>query len=95
MDLAGASVGLVFCGVAYAVFARPNQTGDRGVRDLSSDTCRRNGRLFTVYKFRTMQVWSEKRQIELLKHNEMTGHMFKIRDDPRITPLGRLLRNYT
>jgi lipopolysaccharide/colanic/teichoic acid biosynthesis glycosyltransferase len=39
-----------------------------------------------------MQVWSEKRQIELLKHNEMTGHMFKIRDDTRITPLGRLLR---
>jgi lipopolysaccharide/colanic/teichoic acid biosynthesis glycosyltransferase len=39
-----------------------------------------------------MQVGSEEVQFELLERNEMTGHMFKIRDDPRITRLGRLLR---
>jgi lipopolysaccharide/colanic/teichoic acid biosynthesis glycosyltransferase len=92
MDLVGASVGLFFCAVAYAFFARRIKRETEASAIFRQTRVGRNGRLFTVYKFRTMQVWSEKRQIELLKHNEMTGHMFKIRDDPRITPLGRLLR---
>lgn len=92
MDLVGATIGLVFCGLAYVVFARriKRETGASVI--FRQTRVGRNGRLFTVYKFRTMQVWAETRQRELLKHNEMTGHMFKIRHDPRITPLGHLLR---
>ncbi len=51
-----------------------------------------NKRQFTMYKFRTMVVNAEKLQEMLLSQNEMSGPVFKIKHDPRITPLGRLLR---
>jgi exopolysaccharide biosynthesis polyprenyl glycosylphosphotransferase len=51
-----------------------------------------NKRRFRLYKFRTMGTDAESRQAELAAANEVSGPVFKIRDDPRITPLGRLLR---
>ena len=50
------------------------------------------GRHFRFYKFRTMYVDAEARQAELHAANEMQGAMFKLRDDPRVTPLGKWLR---
>jgi exopolysaccharide biosynthesis polyprenyl glycosylphosphotransferase len=52
-----------------------------------------NKRQFCIYKFRTMVVNAEQLQEQLLSANEMTGPVFKIRKDPRVTPLGRVLRN--
>lgn len=52
----------------------------------------KNGRIFTMYKFRTMAPDAEKRLPELLPYNEMDGPVFKIERDPRITRLGRFLR---
>lgn len=54
--------------------------------------CGRDGRPFTCYKFRTMEDGAEKKKRELLARNEMSGPVFKIHDDPRVTPLGRWLR---
>jgi exopolysaccharide biosynthesis polyprenyl glycosylphosphotransferase len=51
-----------------------------------------NGRLFTLYKFRTMVADAEKCKNELLQYNEMDGPVFKMRNDPRITNVGRYLR---
>jgi lipopolysaccharide/colanic/teichoic acid biosynthesis glycosyltransferase len=51
-----------------------------------------NKRRFRLYKFRTMVVDAEKRISELEHRNEVTGPVFKIKCDPRITPLGRWLR---
>jgi len=51
-----------------------------------------NKRQFNIYKFRTMIANAEEIQDQLLSMNEMTGPAFKIRNDPRITPLGKLLR---
>lgn len=51
-----------------------------------------NGRKFTLYKFRTMIVGAEMKKRELLKMNEMEGPVFKIKKDPRITTVGRILR---
>ena len=54
------------------------------------------GQPFTGYKFRTMIVDADKLKRELLHRNEMNGGpVFKIRDDPRITPIGRVLRKYS
>lgn len=50
------------------------------------------GRLFTLYKFRTMVPEAEAMKKELLDRNEMTGPVFKMTDDPRVTPLGSFLR---
>jgi exopolysaccharide biosynthesis polyprenyl glycosylphosphotransferase len=51
-----------------------------------------NKRQFKIYKFRTMVANAEQIQDQLLSMNEMTGPVFKIKRDPRITPLGRVLR---
>jgi exopolysaccharide biosynthesis polyprenyl glycosylphosphotransferase len=51
-----------------------------------------NGRLFTLYKFRTMVEDAEKLKKELLRHNEMDGPVFKMKDDPRVTNVGAFLR---
>jgi exopolysaccharide biosynthesis polyprenyl glycosylphosphotransferase len=51
-----------------------------------------NKRQFSIYKFRTMIADAEQVQDHLLSMNEMTGPAFKIQNDPRTTPLGRVLR---
>lgn len=51
-----------------------------------------NGRIFSMYKFRSMYVDAEERKQELLAQNQMQGLMFKVQDDPRITRVGRFLR---
>ena len=50
------------------------------------------GRRFTMYKFRTMAVDAEQRRAELAARNEMDGPVFKIRNDPRVTRIGKFLR---
>lgn len=51
-----------------------------------------NKRRFKLYKFRSMFLDAEKRQSELTHMNEMDGPVFKIKNDPRITPVGRFIR---
>jgi lipopolysaccharide/colanic/teichoic acid biosynthesis glycosyltransferase len=53
------------------------------------------GRPFTGYKFTTMVADADERKRELMGRNEMSGPVFKIKDDPRVTPLGRILRRYS
>lgn len=60
---------------------------------FSQIRCGRGGEAFRLYKFRTMCIDAEKRLAELLPRNEMTGPAFKIKNDPRITRLGRFLRS--
>jgi len=55
----------------------------------------RNGRLFTVYKFRSMYAGAEEERIRLQSLNEADGPLFKIRDDPRRTRVGRFLRRFS
>ncbi|GAA1783169.1 sugar transferase [Actinomadura chokoriensis] len=55
----------------------------------------RGGREFTVLKFRTMVQDAEARKTELVQLNENDGVLFKIREDPRITRVGRWLRRYS
>jgi exopolysaccharide biosynthesis polyprenyl glycosylphosphotransferase len=55
----------------------------------------KDGRSFRMYKFRTMTRDAEARLPDLLARNEASGPLFKIRDDPRITRVGRILRRYS
>ncbi len=52
----------------------------------------KNGRKFTIYKFRSMYKDAEQRKKELEAKNEMKGLMFKVTDDPRITKVGKFIR---
>ncbi len=51
-----------------------------------------NGQVFTMYKFRSMRAGAEETRLDLSHRNEMTGPVFKIRKDPRVTRVGRFLR---
>jgi lipopolysaccharide/colanic/teichoic acid biosynthesis glycosyltransferase len=55
----------------------------------------RHGRAFTLLKFRTMYQGAHHQRDALLAHNEHDGVLFKIRKDPRVTPIGRFLRRYS
>jgi exopolysaccharide biosynthesis polyprenyl glycosylphosphotransferase len=54
-----------------------------------------NGRPFQLLKFRSMRSGAEAEQASLAKKNEMTGPVFKIAKDPRVTPVGRFLRRHS
>lgn len=52
----------------------------------------KNGRIFNIYKLRSMYVDAEERKRELMEQNKMNGLMFKMDNDPRITKVGRFIR---
>lgn len=52
----------------------------------------RHGSEFYMYKFRSMHVDADERRSELIESNEMNGPVFKMKDDPRITRVGRVIR---
>ncbi len=55
----------------------------------------RNGDLFKIYKFRSMVANADERRSEIANLNESTGPLFKVRDDPRRTQVGTLLRRFS
>ena len=57
--------------------------------------CGLNGRVFTCFKFRSMVVDAEARRAEVEHLNQKDGPAFKVRDDPRLTPIGGFLRRYS
>jgi lipopolysaccharide/colanic/teichoic acid biosynthesis glycosyltransferase len=61
----------------------------------SHDRVGQNGRLFRFYKFRSMVINADALKAELTHQNEADGPIFKIKDDPRITRVGRVLRKYS
>ena len=65
----------------------------RGGPLFTQTRCGQWGKEFRLYKFRTMYIDAEERLEALLPYNEMTGPAFKIRNDPRVTRFGRLLRS--
>jgi exopolysaccharide biosynthesis polyprenyl glycosylphosphotransferase len=78
----------VFVGVAIRL-------GDGGPTLFRQTRVGKDGRPFTVYKFRTMVVDAEARKAQLVLLNETGGVLFKMRKDPRITRVGELLRRYS
>ncbi|MCA9521670.1 MAG: sugar transferase [Myxococcales bacterium] len=67
----------------------------RGPAIYKQERLGRNGRRFMLYKFRTMVADADERKAELEAHNELDGPYFKMRNDPRVTPLGRWLRRFS
>ena len=57
--------------------------------------CGKRGRPFGMYKLRSMTVDAEEKKAELMDQNEMDGPVFKMKHDPRITPVGRFIRRWS
>ncbi|MFZ5986462.1 MAG: sugar transferase, partial [Bacillota bacterium] len=93
MDIAGALVGLFITGIASIFIIPAIKLSSPGPILFSQDRVGLNGRIFKIYKFRTMYIDAEERKKELMAQNQVSGGlMFKIKSDPRITPLGKFLR---
>jgi exopolysaccharide biosynthesis polyprenyl glycosylphosphotransferase len=92
MDLMGGFTGCVLFALVYIFMAPLIKITSPGPVLFTQSRKGKNGREFRLYKFRTMYAGAEKRKKEFLAHNEMRGHIFKLKDDPRITPLGKFLR---
>lgn len=91
LDIVGAAVGLVVCGL-ISILLVPLIRKDGGPAIFVQKRVGKNGRIFKFYKFRSMYVDAEERKKELLAQNQMQGGMFKMDNDPRITPVGRFIR---
>jgi exopolysaccharide biosynthesis polyprenyl glycosylphosphotransferase len=92
IDIAGAGLGLLGCAIVYPFYALWLRRVAPGPVLFTQDRVGRNGRIFTIYKFRTMQPDSEHCLKDLLSYNEMAGALFKMKSDPRIIPGGRFMR---
>lgn len=84
MDICGALVGLVFCGIAYLFVAPIIKKASPGPVFFAQERVGTNGRIFKFYKFRSMYLDAEDRLKDLMANNEMSGFMFKMENDPRI-----------
>ncbi|MBO5524396.1 MAG: sugar transferase [Roseburia sp.] len=92
MDIAGAIVGLVITAVVTVFLAPPLLIESPGPLFFAQKRVGKNGRFFKIYKFRSMYQDAEDRKKELESQNEMNGFMFKMKDDPRITKVGKFIR---
>lgn len=93
IDIAGAIVGLLVLFVVFLIIGLLIKLEDpKGSIFFSQKRVGKNGEEFNMYKFRSMVSDAEAKLAELLEQNEATGAMFKMKNDPRITKIGRFIR---
>jgi len=95
IDFFGAAAGLVHLAPLFAIIAVAIKLTSRGPVFYRWPVLGLNGREFTGYKFRTMVEDADRLKTNLLKGNAMVGPVFKMKEDPRVTPVGRILRKYS
>jgi exopolysaccharide biosynthesis polyprenyl glycosylphosphotransferase len=95
IDIVGAGIGLMLAAPLLALAAVAIKLSSPGPVLFRQSRAGLHGRPFDMLKLRTMYRDAEERQWDLLHLNEMDGPVFKIREDPRITTVGRLLRLYS
>jgi exopolysaccharide biosynthesis polyprenyl glycosylphosphotransferase len=92
MDLALASLGLIIAGLPMLVIALLVRLESHGPALFRQVRVGEHGKLFYIYKFRSMRVGADEEKKRLKSLNEATGPLFKIRADPRMTRIGKFLR---
>jgi exopolysaccharide biosynthesis polyprenyl glycosylphosphotransferase len=95
MDIAGSALGIILLSPALigcALAVKLTSKGPVLFRQVRSGL---RGRPFVCYKFRSMVIDAEQRRGDLERKNEQEGPVFKMKDDPRITGVGRFLRRYS
>jgi len=92
IDFVGALLALIIFAVPMAIVAVLIRISSPGPVIFKQRRAGRYGKPFVMYKFRSMTDDAEMRRAELEPFNQMTGPVFKVESDPRITPFGRWLR---
>jgi exopolysaccharide biosynthesis polyprenyl glycosylphosphotransferase len=94
-DLVLTSIGLVIVSPLMLIIAAGIKLQDGGPVIFRQARIGRDGKPFTMLKFRSMVVDAEDRKLELMVHNEGRGGLFKLSRDPRVTRLGQFLRSFS
>lgn len=93
MDILGSGIGLILLSPIFILVALVIKVEDpKGKIFFAQERCGKNNKLFKMYKFRSMVSNAEELLDELMDENEMDGPVFKIKEDPRITKIGRFIR---
>ncbi|HWD17918.1 MAG TPA: sugar transferase [Verrucomicrobiae bacterium] len=95
IDFIGAAVLLLCWSIPMLIAAIAIKLGSRGPVLFKQERAGLNGQPFVMYKFRTMVTNAEQLKQELAVLNEMSGPVFKVTNDPRVTRVGRILRKYS
>ena len=95
LDVALSALALLVLAVPMALLALAVRLSSPGPAFFRQQRAGLNGHPFTMYKFRTMVTNAEQLKQELAALNEMSGPVFKVTNDPRITPIGRFLRKFS
>ena len=92
IDIIGAISGLLLLSPIIVIVACAIKFTSKGPIFFSQKRVGKNGELFDMYKFRSMVVNAEELKEKLAHQNEMSGPMFKMKDDPRVTKVGKFIR---
>lgn len=95
IDIFGSLVGIVITLLLFLIFGPAIKIQSKGSIFFKQVRVGKNGRKFKMYKFRSMYADAEERKKDLLDQNKMSGLMFKMDDDPRITPIGKFMRKWS
>ncbi len=92
-DIVGSVIGLILASPLMFYVAYRIRKEEPGSPIFFSHTCvGKNGKTFKMHKFRSMCLDAEEKLEELLDQNEIEGAMFKMKEDPRVTKIGRVIR---
>jgi exopolysaccharide biosynthesis polyprenyl glycosylphosphotransferase len=94
-DRSAAALGLLLLAPVLLALWAAIRASSRSSAIFKQDRVGRDGEIFQVWKFRSMYPDAEARLADLQTFNEHDGPLFKMRDDPRVTPIGRILRKYS
>ncbi|WP_297423418.1 sugar transferase [Clostridium sp.] len=92
MDIVCSIIGLIFFSPVFLVVGILIKLESEGNAIFSQERVGKNGKRFKMYKFRSMVINAEELKDKLSSKNEMTGPMFKMKDDPRVTKVGKFIR---
>ncbi|PKI90840.1 polyprenyl glycosylphosphotransferase [Actinomycetales bacterium SN12] len=95
LDILVAIAALVPIAILYPLLALLIKCDSRGPIFFLQERVGRDGQLFKMVKFRSMSTDAEQQLSQLREHNEGSGLLFKMKDDPRVTRVGRVLRKFS
>ena len=91
-DIVCSLLAIVVLSPLFLIIAAAIKIDSKGPVFFMQNRCSKNGKVFKMFKFRSMVIDAEDKLKYLQEKNEMTGPVFKIHDDPRITKVGRFIR---
>lgn len=92
IDILGALAGIIIMFIPCLIVGILIKKESKGPIFFKQTRVGKNGKEFSMYKFRSMVIDAEEQLAKLAAQNEMSGPMFKIKEDPRVTKIGRFIR---